>query len=109
MNTEFYGMSTFFRGITKTVPSLFPEFFRNVISMATLCVTIDPPGAIVECPIPCAENPIPLGSDPQGWGHSGQSDPMEGAIAEHPISRWVMTESVPLRKVQSHGWHQQNI
>jgi hypothetical protein len=29
-------MSTLFRGITKTVPSLFRGIFRNEISMATL-------------------------------------------------------------------------
>ncbi len=33
---EFRGMNIFFRGITKTVPSLSAEFFRNGISMATL-------------------------------------------------------------------------
>jgi hypothetical protein len=29
MNTEFRGMSTFFRGITKTVPSLFRGIFSE--------------------------------------------------------------------------------
>jgi hypothetical protein len=47
MNTEFRRMSTFFQGITKTVPSLFTEFFRNEISMATLNSE-------------CDTNPLPL-------------------------------------------------
>ncbi len=36
---EFRESSTFFRGITRTVPSLFQGIFRNMISMATLSQT----------------------------------------------------------------------
>jgi hypothetical protein len=39
--TEFRGMSIYFRGITKTDPSLFRRIFRNGISMATLVTDKD--------------------------------------------------------------------